>query len=219
MKIKLVIFVLTLFFSSLSFTTNAQFWLGGKLGGTSASITGSGLKSFVPTPKMYFNGGASASFHINSRFALLLELMYNGKGSAIQYQGDYNGMNGVIEFEQKLHYFAIPLMLQFKMGDKENYFHFDAGLVHNSLIGQKFNGDITVTELNGDESIYSIESGYVPLKTDFSYAFGVGLVANGITFDFRYEVGKNKIYSEEVNNPTIYNRAFMVSVGYMFKLL
>lgn len=216
----LILVLITFLFISVSKKTSAQLWLGGRLGGTSASITGIGLKSFEPTPKMYLNGGLASSFSFSKRFSLGLELLYSGKGSAIQYTGDYNNMTGTINFEQRLHYFAIPMLLQFKMGDRDNFFHFDAGIVSNTLIGSKFKGTIVVQETNGDINTYPMDLKFSPLKSDFSYAFGIGLMANGITFDFRYEVGLNEIYvSESVDAPKIYNRAFLVSVGYMFNLL
>lgn len=217
-QLKIFILVLVL---SLGFIAplKAQLWFGGRIGGTSASITGVGLTGFQPTPKMYFNAGLASSFSITKRFSLGLELLYSGKGSKLQYDGNYQGKSGIINFEQNLHYFAVPLVLQFKMGDRDNFFHFDGGIVYNTLIGSNFNGEITVTETNGDVNIYTMNTSFEPIKTDMSYAFGIGLMANGISFDFRYEVGLNEIFVVTPNAPKIYNRAFTVSVGYMFNLL
>lgn len=201
------------------FKAQSQLYLGAKIGGTSASFTAIGLQQFQPTPKMYLNAGAAASFTFSRRFALALELDYSGKGSAVQYYGTYESWDGLISLEQRLHYFAIPLMLQFKMGDRSNYFHIDAGVVSNTLIGSKFNGDITIKKQNGDIEKHDIELKFNPLKSDFSYAFGIGLMANGIAFDFRYEIGKNEVYLAEPNSPKVYNRAFLITVGYMFNLL
>jgi len=106
------------------------------------------------------------------------------------------------------------------MGDRDNYFHFDAGMVYNSLIGNKFLGNITVEELNGDIFEYEMTTSFNLNKTDFGLAFGVGLVASNITFDFRYEIGRNQIYETGVDDaPNILNRAFLVNVGYRFNLL
>ena len=145
--------------------------------------------------------------------------MYSGKGSAIQFYGEYNTFRGLIKLEQKLHYFAIPLVLQFKLGDRKNYFHLDGGMVFNTLLGSKFTGSITVEEDNGDITVHDFTEDYRVMKTDLSYAIGIGLMANGLAFDFRYEVGLNPVYSTDANNPSVYNRAFLVSIGYMFNLL
>jgi len=204
---------------SLSGKTSAQFYIGGKIGGTSASLTGIGLSNFQPTPKMYFNGGVTSVISLGRRFALDLELNYSGKGSAIQYYGEYQTWRGLVKLEQKLHYFAVPLMLQFKMGDRDNYFHLDAGIVSNTLIGSEFDGSITVEKQNGDIEEHEIDMEFSPLKSDFSYAFGIGLVANGLTFDFKYEIGTREVYQGGDDSPKVYNRAFLITVGYMFNLL
>ncbi len=218
-KLIIISLVMGFFMTINPFEAQSQLFLGGKIGGTSSSLTGIGLDQFQPTPKMYFNGGIASSLSFSKRFALEVELNYSGKGSAIQYYGEYETWRGLIKLDQKLHYFAIPLMLQFKMGDRDNYFHFDAGVVSNTLIGSKFIGDITVEKQNGDIENHEIEIDFNPLKSDFSYAFGIGLMANGIAFDFRYEIGTREVYLAEPNSPKIYNRAFLITVGYMINLL
>ncbi len=220
MKKYLLYIVLTLAMAaSFNESAKAQFYLGGKIGGTSSSLTGIGLKSFQPTPKMYLNGGLLANLALGKRFALELEFNYSGKGSAIQYYGEYQTWRGQIKMEQKLHYFAIPLMLQFKFGDRHNYFHLDAGVVSNTLIGSKFNGTITVEQQNGDIEEYPMDLEFNPLKSDFGYAFGFGMMASGFIFDFRYEIGTKTVYQTEPDSPEVYNRAFMITVGYMIDLL
>jgi hypothetical protein len=56
-----------------------------------------------------------------------------------------------------------------------------------------------------------------PAKEDLSYAFGIGLVANGINFDFRYEAGTKDVFRAADGEPKIYNKSFQVSVGYTFR--
>lgn len=220
MRKALIITLVVGFFVVLNpFQAQSQFFIGAKIGGTSSSLTATGLEQFQPTPKMYFNGGLASSFSFGKRFAVTLEFNYSGKGSAIQYYGEYETWSGLISLDQRLHYFAIPLMLQYKLGDRDNFFHLDAGIVPNTLIGSKFIGDITVEKQNGDIETHNLELEFNPLKSDFSYAFGIGLMANGIAFDFRYEIGTREVYLAEPNAPKIYNRAFTITVGYMFNLL
>jgi len=201
------------------FEAQSQLFIGGKIGGTSSSLTATGLDQFQPTPKMYLNGGFASSYSFSRRFALALELNYSGKGSAIQYFGEYETWRGLIKLDQRLRYFAVPLMLQFKLGERDNYFHIDGGIVSNTLIGSKFSGDITVEKQNGDVETHNLDIEFNPMKSDFSYAFGIGLMANGIAFDFRYEIGTKEVYLAEPNSPKVYNRAFLITVGYMFNLL
>ena len=217
---KILLLFVVLAFLSIPQYSQAQLWVGGRIGGTSASITGTGLANFQPDPKMYLNGGISSSFSLNRRFNLHAQLIYSGKGAALKYDGDFDQYKGAtIEFEQKLHYLSVPLMLQFKMGDRDNHFHLDAGIVFNQTIGDKFSGKVTVTEPNNDQTVYDLDAIYSPSNSDLSYAIGVGLMASGVTFDFRYEVGINEIYKSAIGAPKIYNRAFIVTVGYMINLL
>jgi len=204
----------------MTFKSNAQLSVGGLLGGSSASVTGVNLKGFNPTSKMFLHGGALGNYAFNKKIGLQLELLYSGKGYNLEYTGDYQSFKaGQIKIQQKLNYLAIPLMFQYKMGDHKNYFHLDVGIVSNYLLGSKFNGDITIKQPNGDIETHILQAEFSPEKKDFSYALGVGLIANGISFAFRYEVGLNEIYIPETYSPKIFNRTFLVTVGYMIDLL
>jgi hypothetical protein len=214
MKTRLSLLIIILFVSSSSLFSQFRFSYGAKAGGASTNLTGVGLKDFIPTPKVKFVGGLITNFAYGSRLALQVEALYSGKGSAFKYYADNSIYVGKASVEEKLGYFAVPVMLQFKMGDKSNYFHFDGGIVYNTLIHDKYKGTIIVTDDKGNEVEHEMSIDQSPAKTDFSWAFGIGLVANGLNFDFRYEIGTDAVFQKQEGNPEIINRSFQVSVGY-----
>ena len=215
---KLILFLAIITFSIS--TSYAQFGFGLKLGGASTTLTGIGsnVENFVPTPKMHFIGGGVINYSIGRRFALQTEIMYSGKGSAIQYYEENSVGRGFVELDMRLGYLSVPLLLQFKMGDRDSYFHFDAGIVFSQLVHNKFTGTIKYEDDKGNEiSIedYSLEND--PNEQDMGYSFGIGLVANGLMFDFTYEMGIRDVFPPGDNGLKIRSRSFRVSVGYIFK--
>lgn len=208
--------LLFIIFTLLATTTFAQFRFsyGAKIGGASTNLTGVGLKDFIPTPKVKLLGGVITNFAYGNRLALQIEALYSGKGSAFKYYADNSIYVGKANVEEKLGYFAVPIMLQFKMGDKSNYFHFDGGIVYNTLVHDKYTGTIIIVDDKGNEVEQDLTIEQDPAKSDLSYAFGIGLVANGLNFDFRYEIGTKAVFQKVEGNPEIINRSFQVSVGY-----
>jgi len=200
-------------------TSYAQFGFGLRLGGASTSLTGIGtnVENFIPTPKMHFVGGGVINYSISRRFALNAEVIYFGKGSAIQYYGENSVGRGVINMDLRLGYLAVPFTLQFKMGDRDSYFHFDAGVSFNQLIHNKFKGTIDVEDDKGNTLSESFDLENDPFKQDIGYTFGIGLVANGLMFDFAYEMGIRDVFPSNTQGLTIRNRAFRVTVGYIFR--
>ncbi len=208
-------------FLSFIGTTNVfgQFSFGGKLGGASTNLTGTGMKDFVPDPKVKFIGGGVINYSFGHSFAIQTEILYLGKGSAFAYYFQDDSKRGLIHIEQKLGYLGLPLMLQFKLGDRSNYFHFDAGLVYNILLHEQFIGTLDAENDKG-EVIHEGEAFVLdqkPNDSDLSYAFGIGLVANGLNFDFRYEVGTKKVFDNTGDAPDVLNKSFQVSVGYVIR--
>lgn len=214
---KLVLLISFIIFGVSS--SYAQFGFGLRLGGASTSLTGIGtnVKDFIPTPKMHFVGGGVINYSFGRRFAASAEVLYSGKGSAIQYYGENSVGRGVINMDLRLGYLAVPVILQFKMGDRDSYFHFDAGVVFNQLIHNKFTGTIDIEDDKGNvvQETFNLEDD--PYLQDMGYSFGIGLVANGLMFDFAYEMGIRDVFPSSTQGLTIRNRAFRVTVGYIFR--
>jgi len=210
----LLLLVIIMFSANFAF---GQFSFGGKIGGASTNLTGVGLKEFIPKQKMKFIGGGIINYAIGRRIGIQTELLYSAKGSAYSYYEENSIRRGTVEVEQKLGYFAVPVIIQLKMGDRKSYFHINGGIVYNTLIHENFSGIITIVDDKGNstEEDFAIEQ--TPAKEDLSYAFGIGLVANGINFDFRYEAGTKDVFRAADGEPKIYNKSFQVSVGYTFR--
>jgi len=198
----------------------AQFGFGLKLGGASTSLTGIGenVENFIPTPKMHFVGGGVINYSLTRRFALQTEVFYSGKGSAIQYYEDNSVGRGMIMLDMRIGYLSVPFILQFKMGDRDSYFHFDAGVVFSQLVHNKFTGTIAYEDDKGNllpETDYDLEND--PNKQDMGYTFGIGLVANGLMFNFDYEMGIRDVFPPSESGLKVRNRSFRVTVGYLFR--
>jgi hypothetical protein len=212
---KITLVILAVVFTTS--TTFGQFSFGGKLGGASTNLTGNGLRDFTPTPKVKIIGGGIINYSFGDRIALQTELLYSGKGSKFEYYNEDVANLGIVKISHKLGYFAIPVMVQIKLGDKYSYFHIDGGIVSNTIIQDDFEGKITFIDDQGEsaEKDFIINKG--TNKSDLSYAFGIGLVANGLNFDFRYEIGTKEVYQSGTGNPEVKNKSFQVSVGYTFR--
>lgn len=215
-KLALILLLIITGFS----TSYAQFGFGLRLGGASTTLTGIGsdVEDFIPSPKMHFVGGGVINYSIGRRLAVQTEVLYSGKGSAIQYYKENSVGRGLFKLDMRLGYLSVPLILQFKMGDRDSYFHFDAGIVFSQLIHNKFTGTIAYEDDKGNilpETDYELEND--PYQQDVGYSFGIGLVANGLMFDFAYEMGIRDVFPSNTEGLTIRNRAFRVTVGYIFK--
>lgn len=194
----------------------SQFHFGAKIGGSSASLSGMNIKNFKPTQRTYFHGGGVVNYSFTNFLSLQAELMYSGKGTSFGFTAENQVYKGEVKIDQRLGYFSVPLMIQLNFGsDPRSNFHINGGIVNSWLIHDKFSGNITVEDAGQmvtKDFTYQLDLN----KQDFGYAFGVGLLANGIMFDFRYEQGTKSIYGTAEGNPNVRNRAFMVSIGYLF---
>jgi hypothetical protein len=215
-------FILTSIILMLAVSSGfAQFGIGFRVGGASTNLTGIGanVKDFIPDPKLKFVGGGVVNYSFARLFAVQTEILYSGKGSAMQYFYEDQSLRGVVKMDIRLGYLAVPVIAQLKMGDRNSYFHFDFGIVFNQLVHKKYSATIAAEDDKGNvlpETEYLIEN-FEPNSQDMGYHFGIGLVANGLLFDFAYELGIRDVYPSNTQGLNIRNRAFKISVGYMFQ--
>ncbi|RLD63937.1 MAG: hypothetical protein DRI84_09120 [Bacteroidetes bacterium] len=197
----------------------AQFGFGLRIGGASTSLTGVGanMEEFRPEPKLKLVAGGVINYSFGRRIALQTEILYSGKGSAMKYYYQDDVLRGEVSLDLRLGYLAVPLIFQFKMGDRDNYFHFDAGIVFNQLVHTKYTGTILAEDDKGNKVDQIFELDAEPNAQDFGYTLGIGLVANGLLFDFSYEIGARDVYPSTTDGLNIRNRSFKVSIGYIFK--
>jgi hypothetical protein len=216
-KIILTSFILTLAVSNAF----AQFGIGFRAGGASTNLTGIGsnVTNYIPDPKLKFVGGGVVNYSFARLFAVQTEILYSGKGAAMQYYYEDQVLRGQVKMDIRLGYLAVPVIAQLKMGDRNSYFHFDFGIVFNQLVHKKYTATIEAEDDKGNklpETEYLIEN-FDPYKQDVGYHFGIGLVANGLLFDFGYELGIRDVYPSNSQGLNIRNRSFKISVGYMFQ--
>jgi len=216
-KLLLVISILILGVSN----SYAQFGFGLRLGGASTTLTGVGanVKEFIPDPKLHLVAGGVINYSIVRRLAIQTEILYSGKGSAMQYYYQDDNLRGYATLDLRLGYLSVPLIAQLKFGDRKSYFHFDAGIVFNQLVYKKAEAKIAAEDDQGnvvdqDQDLVWEED---PNKQDYGYTFGIGLVANGLLFDFSYEMGMNDVFPASTDGLSIRNRSFKVSIGYIFQ--
>jgi len=196
----------------------AQFGFGLRLGGASTNLTGVGanVKEFIPDPKLHLVAGGVINFSLGRRLGLQTEVLYSGKGSAMQYYYEDKSLRGLVNIDLRLGYLSVPFILQFKMGDRDSYFHFDGGIVFNQLVYTKYTGKIAAEDDKGNKVDQDFDLTADPYKQDFGYTFGIGLVANGLLFDFSYEMGMRDVFPSSTDGLSIRNRSFKVSIGYIF---
>lgn len=221
--LKLSFLTLTLVFLGIN-VSMAQFAFGVKFGGSSANFSNIDLNDYKPKQRLYLNTGFEANYIIARRFAIQVEAVYSGKGSQYQYTGsaNYNGQvysDVTIDAKNRLGYLALPIMGQFLLGDRENHFHLDFGVVPNLLITKSFTATAELpTGSQGAIETKTIDYNFTPGQNDFGVAFGIGLRAMSITFDFRYELGMVDVFIPELNKPAVQNKIFTVSMGYFFPI-
>ncbi len=214
-KLLLVISILILGVSN----SYAQFGFGLRLGGASTNLSGVGanVEEFIPDPKLHLVAGGVINYSIVRRLAIQTEILYSGKGSAMQYYYQDDNLRGYATLDLRLGYLSVPLILQLKLGDRKSYFHFDAGIVFNQLVYTKYEGTIAAENDQGDKIDQDFALEADPNKQDYGYTFGIGLVANGLLFDFSYELGMNDVFPPSSDGLSIRNRSFKVSIGYIFQ--
>ena len=214
------IIILSFLFIGYS-NTYAQFGIGLRFGGASTNLTGIGanVQDFVPTPKLKVVAGGVVNYSFLKWFALDAEVLYSGKGASMTYFYEDQTVRGTVEMDIRLGYLSVPVIAQLKLGDRDSYFHFDFGITFSQLVHKKYTATIQAEDDQGNtlpETPYEIE-GFEPNKQDFGYHFGIGLVANGLLFDFAYELGIRDVYPSNTQGLKIRNRSFQISVGYMFR--
>jgi len=214
-KLLLVISILILGVSN----SYAQFGFGLRLGGASTTLTGVGenVEEFIPDPKLHLVAGGVINFSIARHLAVQTEILYSGKGSAMQYYYQDDNLKGYATLDLRLGYLSVPLIAQLKLGDRKSYFHFDAGIVFNQLVYTKYDGTIKAEDDQGGVVDQDFDLEADPFKQDFGYTFGIGLVANGLLFDFSYEMGIRDVFPASSDGLSIRNRSFKVSIGYIFQ--
>jgi hypothetical protein len=190
-----------------------QFNFGFKFGGNSVSLTPDNVQGYTSTSKLYTHFGGLAHYQIYKGFGLQMEVLYSAKGDVFNFDLLNDPKNSIISVEQKLNYLSVPVMFKYTFGRPRSGFHIDAGMTFNRLLKSKQSSTLSYVDAldNTIETPYDLMMN--PLSTDKGLIFGLGLISNGIIFDFHLELGRDQIYE---STPVLYNRTFMITAGYMF---
>lgn len=171
--------------------------IGLKGGMNFASISGDSTTGLSSLSGAVFGG--SVAFPIGTSLAFQPELLYSGKGTAIEEFG--------ISFDLKLTYLEIPVLIKYNIPTTSTV---TPSLYAGPSIGLLLSADllgVDVKDLLGFNS------------TDIGLTFGGGLgVATGsgkLTFDARYTLGLTDIDDDDL---TWKNNALTAMVGYSMKL-
>ena len=212
---KIIVFL----FLIISSTSYSQIMFGGKLGIATSTLRGFEIDGYMTNSKQRIMGGGVFNYSLGSKFSLQTEVLYHSVSSNLEYNFVAPREKGIIEMDIINHYISAPIILQYKLGSKNQHFHIDAGLMSSMLLKSKYDGKRKVLNVNGevtDESIYRHEEPEM-LNNDLAYFFGIGLFANTISFDFRYIIGMKEVFKESSVYPKLKSKSFQVTVSYLIK--
>ncbi|MEP3210045.1 MAG: porin family protein [Maribacter sp.] len=160
--------------------------------------------------KLGFQLGANALLPINQNLRLETGLGYASKGAKSSYASEDGEASFSQEDKLNLSYLEAPILVRYQFNNTG--FNAYGGLQPALLLGAKQKSEATgSTSQNID-----VKDRYKGLDT--SAVFGIGYeFKNGFMLNAGYELGlMNIAESSEFGNATAKNRAFKISLGYIF---
>lgn len=190
-KTLLLVFVLSL--CTISFAQHVQF---GIKGGLNAARFGGDIDEDDVKARLGFHLGALAHIHINKNFAIQPELIYSQQGM-IQELGNK-------EFEWKVNYVNIPVMLQYMF---KGGLRLQAGPQLGILATAEIEDQDTGADSDLEDAIKNV---------DVSLPIGIAYMSpSGFGIDARYNFGLSNINENGTND--LYNRVFQLGIFYQFR--
>jgi hypothetical protein len=130
---------------------------------------------------------------LSGDLSMQTEVLFTVKGSIIEFRDPQ--YNYLFRYTDKLSYLEIPILLRYTIPTKGSVQpHLMAGPAISILTAAKETGRVSYAHANFDIKDYLN-------NFDYSLILGVGVNLkadnNWVTFDFRYERGKNKVYEDE----------------------
>ena len=194
MKVKLILFSLTLLISTI---TRAQVQLGLKAGYNIANLLYTGLY-FQNGQKSLsnFNVGAITAITLSRSFSIQSELTYSGQGNK------YN--DGTSEGSNHYDYINLPVLLSY---------HHSAGFFVET--GLQIGFLVRAFSYNGRNGQNIRNRSYSP---DYSYVIGTGyqLPRTNLGIDARYNFGLLNITHQLASDGSIKNSVFQIGLFYLF---
>lgn len=183
-----------LFFASILLlllqSASAQLQMGIKAGANISNFTGGDFENVEKEALVGVYGGAYLRFRFFDFLALQPELLFSNQGAKLK--------SATEEFDAKINYVNIPVMVQFYFGN----FYLEAG----PQVGFKVSEDIP------DQTIEDFAK-----SSDFSAAFGLGYESKiGLGISGRYTAGISKVGDFDSGNidPDFKNGVIQIGLFY-----
>ncbi len=231
--------ILTLSLIFISQINIAQVYIGAKAGMnissasqmpavTEIGIAENNISAFVP--KIGGNGGLAILFKISNSIMLQSEFVYNTKGLKSKINNTFNDTAITGNWNYTLHYFQIPLMAKYVIGNGSAGPFVEIGAYYAYMLGGTFTKSVSYgTKILTDETT-SIDNSFdndrvKNNKNELGFKIGLGAQfpingGNIMFFSLRYSQSFTDIYKFETtpeNYSKTQNRVFQISVGYLFE--
>ena len=198
---------------AVAFAPKAQAQFGVKAGVNAAEMTGRDGES--ASYKTFYHVGLIFQGNIVGPLSIQPEIQYSQQGGNLK--GTFTG--GVTDYDTKLHYFTVPVLLKLTLGPV----FVEAGPQFGFLVNATQNGEVQFGSASGSPAYGQADNQTVTdqyKRTDFSVAGGAGLKFGNLTLGARLVAGLNDINDAKnltgINDPRLKNRVFQVYAALQF---
>ena len=198
---------------AVAFAPKAQAQFGVKAGINAAEMTG--RDGEASSYKTYYHVGLIFQGNIVGPLSIQPEIQYSQQGGNLK--GTFTG--GVTDYDTKLHYFTVPVLLKLTLGPV----FVEAGPQFGVLVNATQNGQVQFSSASGSASYGQADNQTVTdryKRTDFSVAGGAGLKFGSLTLGARLVAGLSDINDAKnltgINDPRLQNRVFQAYAGIQF---
>jgi len=182
-----------------------------------------GVKAGLNAAEMHGRDGESSSYKTFYHIGLIFQGTIAGPLSIqpeIQYSQQGGNLKGAFtDYDTKLHYFTVPVLLKLTLGPV----FVEAGPQFGLLVDATRNGQVEISGTNGSVAYGHVDGQSVTdqyKKTDISVAGGAGLKLGSLTLGARLVAGLNDINDAKsltgINDPRLQNRVFQAYAGIQF---
>ena len=182
-----------------------------------------GVKAGLNAAEMHGRDGESSSYKTFYHIGLIFQGTIAGPLSIqpeIQYSQQGGNLKGAFtDYDTKLHYFTVPVLLKLTLGPV----FVEAGPQFGLLVDATRNGQVEISGTNGSVAYGHVDGQSVTdqyKKIDISVAGGAGLKLGSLTLGARLVAGLNDINDAKsltgINDPRLQNRVFQAYAGIQF---
>lgn len=194
---------------AVAFAPKAQAQFGVKAGINAAELHGRDGES--SSYKTYYHVGLIFQGKLIGPLSIQPEIQYSQQGGNLK--------SAFTDYDTKLHYFSVPVLLKVTLGPV----FVEAGPQFGLLVDATRNGQVEISGTNGSAAYANVDGQSVKdqyKKTDISIAGGAGLKFGSLTLGARLVAGLNNINDAKnltgINDPRLQNRVFQAYAGIQF---